>query len=199
MARKQQNLPAVKTAAKQRNVPAVQTEREKRAVMVPTFKGNGRLDITPEQLEAMKDTLHTDHGLVLQGAVHAATAANPYTDEAGDRQRNIALRLLVELAPQNALEHLLIQQLIATDAASSLCLGIGSNTENNPDARRKYMALACQFQGLQVRQIEALAKLRTGGRQHVTVEHVTVEAGGQAIVGAVTQAPVGGGGDSGRN
>ena len=147
MARKQQNLPAVKTAAKQRNVPAVQTEREKRAVMVPTFKGNGRLDITPEQLEAMKDTLHTDHGLVLQGAVHAATAANPYTDEAGDRQRNIALRLLVELAPQNALEHLLIQQLIATDAASSLCLGIGSNTENNPDARRKYMALACQFQG----------------------------------------------------
>jgi hypothetical protein len=193
MARKQNTLPAVK---KQSPAPAVQTERQKRAAMVPRFKDIGRLDCSPAQLEGMKDAMHTDHGLVLQGAVHAATAANPYKDEAGDRQRNVALRLLVELAPQNALERLLIQQLIATDAASSLCLGIGSNTENNPDARRKYMALACQFQGLQVRQIEALAKLRTGGRQHVTVEHVTVEAGGQAIVGAVTQG-AGGGGDSG--
>ena len=34
-------------------------------------------------------------------------------------------------------------------------------------------------------QIDALAKLRRGGEQKVTVEHVHVHAGGQAIVGAV--------------
>ncbi len=34
-------------------------------------------------------------------------------------------------------------------------------------------------------QIEALKRYRTGGRQTVTVEHVTVNAGGQAIVGNV--------------
>lgn len=35
-------------------------------------------------------------------------------------------------------------------------------------------------------QLEALKRYRTGGQQTVTVEHVTVNAGGQAIVGAVT-------------
>ena len=39
-------------------------------------------------------------------------------------------------------------------------------------------------------QIEALKRYRTGGQQRVIVEHVTVNAGGQPIVGAVT---VGGG------
>ena len=34
-------------------------------------------------------------------------------------------------------------------------------------------------------QIEALKRYRTGGQQRVIVEHVTVNAGGQAIVGAV--------------
>jgi hypothetical protein len=33
--------------------------------------------------------------------------------------------------------------------------------------------------------MEALKRYRTGGQQKVTVEHVTVNAGGQAIVGAV--------------
>ena len=35
-------------------------------------------------------------------------------------------------------------------------------------------------------QMEALKKYRTGGQQHVTVRHVTVNEGGQAIVGSVT-------------
>ena len=33
--------------------------------------------------------------------------------------------------------------------------------------------------------MEALKRYRTGGQQKVTVEHVTVNAGGQAIVGTV--------------
>ncbi|RWD26791.1 MAG: hypothetical protein EOS34_32705 [Mesorhizobium sp.] len=35
-------------------------------------------------------------------------------------------------------------------------------------------------------QVEALKKYRTGGQQHVTVQHVTVNEGGQAIVGNVS-------------
>jgi hypothetical protein len=42
-------------------------------------------------------------------------------------------------------------------------------------------------------QMEALKRYRTGGQQKVTVEHVTVTKGGQAIVGNVSQ---GGGGGS---
>ena len=37
-------------------------------------------------------------------------------------------------------------------------------------------------------QVEALKRYRTGGEQKVTVQHVSVSEGGQAIVGNVTQA-----------
>ncbi len=38
-------------------------------------------------------------------------------------------------------------------------------------------------------QMETLKRYRTGGEQKVTVQHVSVSEGGQAIVGNVTQAP----------
>jgi hypothetical protein len=37
--------------------------------------------------------------------------------------------------------------------------------------------------------MEALKRYRTGGEQKVTVQHVSVSEGGQAIVGNVTQTP----------
>jgi hypothetical protein len=39
-----------------------------------------------------------------------------------------------------------------------------------------------------IMQMEALKRHRTGGEQKVTVQHVSVSEGGQAIVGNVTQA-----------
>jgi hypothetical protein len=41
-------------------------------------------------------------------------------------------------------------------------------------------------------QVEALKRYRTGGEQRVTVEHVHVHPGGQAIVGHVEHKPEGG-------
>jgi hypothetical protein len=46
--------------------------------------------------------------------------------------------------------------------------------------------------------MEALKRYGTGGEQKVTVQHVTVNEGGQAIVGAVSHAP-GGVGDAGKD
>jgi hypothetical protein len=40
-----------------------------------------------------------------------------------------------------------------------------------------------------IAQVEALKRYRTGGEQKVTVQHVSVSEGGQAIVGNVTQNP----------
>ena len=46
-------------------------------------------------------------------------------------------------------------------------------------------------------QMEALLRYRGGEKQTVTVQHVQVDAGGQAIVGTVHHGPIptGGGGD----
>jgi hypothetical protein len=65
-----------------------------------------------------------------------------------------------------------------------------NHVENIPQqdsAERAFNKLARTFAA----QVEALKRYRTGGQQKVTVEHVTVNAGGQAIVGNV-ETPGGG-------
>jgi hypothetical protein len=54
------------------------------------------------------------------------------------------------------------------------------------DFMPRYGALSAKLMNVFTRQLEALARLRgQTGKQVVRVEHVTVEAGGQAVVGAV--------------
>ena len=174
------------------NLPAVLTEREIRAARLPRFTGN-RLDTTKEQLEGLKDELHTDHGELLRSTVATAISGNlaVHGDDA-DVAMNAALQLLVELKPQNSLERLLLAQLISCDKAASQCLSIGFNETNNPEAKRKYLGLGVQFQNVLIRQVEAISKLRSGGNQVVRVEHVHVEAGAQALIGNLTRGEGGG-------
>ena len=57
------------------------------------------------------------------------------------------------------------------------------NIPQQDSAERAFNKLARTF----ATQMEALKRYRTGGEQKVTVQHVTVSEGGQAIVGNVTQ------------
>jgi hypothetical protein len=59
------------------------------------------------------------------------------------------------------------------------------NIPQQDSAERAFNKLTRTF----ATQIEALKRYRTGGEQKVTVQHVSVSEGGQAIVGNVTQAP----------
>ena len=58
--------------------------------------------------------------------------------------------------------------------------------EQRDSAERTFNKLTRTFAA----QVEALKRYRTGGEQKVTVEHVTVNSGGQAIVGNVTHGKV---------
>ena len=65
-----------------------------------------------------------------------------------------------------------------------------NNVDNIPQqdsAERAFNKLTRTF----AIQVEALKRYRTGGQQKVTVEHVNVHAGGQAIVGTVPAPGVG--------
>jgi hypothetical protein len=55
-----------------------------------------------------------------------------------------------------------------------------------PEGRQTNLAQAAKLTRANASQIEALAKHRGRGQQKVTVEHVHVYQGGQAIVGQVT-------------
>ena len=68
-------------------------------------------------------------------------------------------------------------------------LGHVENIPQQDSAERAFNKLARTF----ATQVEALKRYQTGGEQRMTIEHVNVHAGGQAIVGNVSPAPGGGG------
>jgi hypothetical protein len=86
------------------------------------------------------------------------------------------------LAVQMAVTHSLAMQLLVRAHQAQHMAGLQINGNMALKLMKTYAA-----------QVEALAKLRRGGNQMVRVEHVHVHSGGQAIVGAVSQAGGGGG------
>jgi hypothetical protein len=106
-------------------------------------------------------------------------------DEAG---LNFMFSIVKGIKPRDQLEAMLAAQMAAVHMATMTFAWQLKNVENMPQqdsAERAFNKLARTF----TTQIEALKRYRTGGEQKVTVQHVSVQEGGQAIVGNVTQAP----------
>src|SRR4051794_27421657 len=111
-------------------------------------------------------------------------------DEAGI---NFVLSVVNGIEPRDEIEAMLASQMAAVHMATMTFARRLAHVENIPQqdsAERALNKLARTF----TTQVEALKRYRSDGRQTVRVERVTVEAGGQAIVGAVTTPPGGGGG-----
>lgn len=100
------------------------------------------------------------------------------------RPINSALAIVQAIAPQDELEAALAVQMAQCHALSCEMLGLAKHA-GNLERLQTYSSLAVKFQRTFTAQIEALSKMRGKGQQTVRVEHVTVEAGGQAIVGDV--------------
>ena len=112
-------------------------------------------------------------------------------DEQRNRQFLAATAALIGAKPQNELEGMLISQMIACHAASLECHRRAMLPEQTFEGRQVNLSAASRLSRTYVALLEGLDRHRGKGQQVVRVEHVTVQAGGQAIVGAVTQ---GGGG-----
>lgn len=99
-----------------------------------------------------------------------------------------------DIAPRDGIERMLAVQMAATHVAMIRQGGRMANAEQLPQFEvheRAYNKLARTYAA----QVEALRKHRNGGKQTVTVQHVSVADGGQAIVGNVER---GGRGDGER-
>jgi hypothetical protein len=97
---------------------------------------------------------------------------------------NFALSVIRGIEPRDQLEAMLGAQMAAVHMATMMMARRLNHVETIPQqdaAERALNKLARTF----ATQMEALKRYRTGGTQKVTVEHVTVNAGGQAIVGTV--------------
>jgi len=98
----------------------------------------------------------------------------------------LALDLLREIAPRNATEGMLAVQMIGVHNASVEFLRRSQLTNQPAAGVDANTTRVMRLMRLFTEQLGAMAKLKgTAGQQKMTVEHVHVHAGGQAIVGPV--------------
>jgi hypothetical protein len=101
---------------------------------------------------------------------------------------NFMLAVIAGIKPNDQLEAMLAAQMAAVHMEVMKFvrkLDRAEYLEHQDSAERALNKLARTF----ATQMETLKRYRTGGEQTVTVQHVSVSEGGQAIVGNVTQAP----------
>jgi hypothetical protein len=111
-----------------------------------------------------------------------------------------SLAAIAEMAPKNATEAMLAAQMMACHEAGLMFLNRATAGQYQ-DAIDANVLRATRLMRVFAEQLEALQKLRgKAGQQKVTVEHVHVHEGGQAIVGSVNarrDTPIEGGGNGG--
>ena len=103
---------------------------------------------------------------------------------------NFLLSVIKGAKPKDQFEAMLAAQMAAIHTATMTFTRQLANVETiaqQDSAERGLNKLARTF----AMQTEALKRYRTGGEQKVTVQHVSVNEGGQAIVGNVNQAASG--------
>lgn len=114
-----------------------------------------------------------------------------------DFDLELVLSQMEDLKPETPLEAVLISQMIAVNDAITRTMDVACDPSNAFGVDH-WMKITGRLQRTFLLQVDALQKLRGKGQQTVRVEHVTVEAGGQAVIGNIEhhQGKQGGGYDS---
>jgi hypothetical protein len=100
------------------------------------------------------------------------------------------------ISPRDELEGMMVAQLITAHNAAMECYRRAMIPEQHAEARRENLAHAGKLSRTFATLLEALNRHRGKGQQKMTVEHVHVHPGGQAVVGMVGTS---GGGDRAQN
>lgn len=113
--------------------------------------------------------------------------------ETRHKQFSATLTALVGIGPKDELEGMMAAQLIAAHNAAMECYRRAMIGEQTFEGRRESLNQANKLSRTFATLLDALNSHRGKGQQKVTVEHVHVHVGGQAVVGLV-EAPGGGDG-----
>ena len=191
-ARKKNEKPYEPTP-RERTAGAAYLVRKEQASPAPRMrvsKKNGITQIEPDHPEPvvaeilLMDALGTAEPAFLNGLLEQLAKVGTNGRHVDERRLNFMLAVVKGLEPKDQVEAMLAVQMAAIHEATMTFAHRLNHVENIPQqdsAERAFNKLARTFAA----QVEALKRYRTGGEQHVTVEHVTVNKGGQAIVGAI--------------
>ena len=103
----------------------------------------------------------------------------------GNDERFFMLGAIAELKPRDVVERMLAVQMAATHVAMIRSGRWLANADTMDQVQAHYSGYT-KLARTYTAQMEALRKHRNGGKQTVTVQHVNVEDGGNAIVGNVS-------------
>jgi hypothetical protein len=123
----------------------------------------------------------------VHGLLHQLVNAGSHGRQIDEGALNFMLAVVKGVKPNDQLETMLAAQMAAIHMATMTFarrLDHVETIQQQDSAERALNKLARTY----TTQMEALKRYRTGGEQKVTVQHVSVSEGGQAIVGNVTQA-----------
>ena len=102
-----------------------------------------------------------------------------------DDKLNVIMPLLLDIAPRDSLEGLLAVQMIATHNMAMEMAGRAMLDGQTVEGVEMNINRSTKLMRTFTAQLETLQKYRNKGQQTIKVQHVTVNDGGQAVVGNV--------------
>jgi hypothetical protein len=145
------------------------------------------VEVPREALSEVTGSTSVDFGVALVGSTADAMGiSDRKSKEALRKTMELAMASLQGLKPRDEAEGMLAAQMVASHNAAMDCMRRAALPGQTSQARDMHFKHAAKMMSLYERQLAALDKRRGAGQQKITVEHVTVQAGGQAIVGNVT-------------
>ena len=145
----------------------------------------------PVEDTVYRDAFGSEDPDFIEGLIGQLFNAGTQGQHGDGKGPNFMLAVIHGIEPRDQVESMLAAQMAAVHMATMTFARRLAHVDTIPQqdsAERAFNKLARAF----ATQVEALKRYRTGGEQKVTVEHVTVNDGGQAIVGYVGRPGEGG-------
>jgi hypothetical protein len=132
----------------------------------------------------------SDHWNLILAAQAMRTLWTGHSDEEGrEQQYKATASALIGMAPKDEIEGMIAAQLLAAHNAAMECYRRAMLKDQPFEGYRENLNQANKFSRTYALLLDALNRHRGKGQQKVTVEHVHVHSGGQAVVGVVESSP----------
>jgi hypothetical protein len=152
------------------------------------------LNVSPEdwkgQLKEVGGSQSDDLNHILINQAYSALWTAHSDDDDKKAQQIATCAALHGIGPKDEVEGMLATQMVGLHNAAMEVMRRAMIKEQPFEVQREYLAQASKLTRSYAALVEALNRHRGKGQQKVTVEHIHVHAGGQAVVGVV-EAPGG--------
>jgi hypothetical protein len=171
------------------------------ATLNETLDMNDPKDRDPEGPDGLKwatgSSSHKFNNALLDSILAATWCPPGLTRETRNERWMMAMGAVAAFKPQDEIEGMIAAQAVAMHVGAMECFRRSMMPEQPGDAAARFRKDGASLARGMVEMLSALDRKRgKSGNQVVRVEHVTVQPGGQAIVGNVAAAKPGGGAES---